>query len=92
MINLSVSIFMLMRANFQYFYILERKTLWSSPQGMPSASQWDVSEYFKIISFKFLILKTFRIFVLSVKDLKTSLGTSEYTGGEDVRLLPLFEK
>jgi hypothetical protein len=32
------------------------------------------------------------MFVLSVKDVKTSLGTSEYTGGENVRLLTLFEQ
>ncbi len=30
--------------------------------------------------------------MLSVKDVKTSLGTSEYTGGENVRLLTLFEQ
>ena len=32
------------------------------------------------------------MFALSVKDKKTSLGTSEYTGGEDVRLLTRFEQ
>ena len=54
-------------------------------------SQWDVSECsVKKFSLKFEYFKTFCIFVVSVKDIKTSLGTSEYTGGEDVRLLTLL--
>jgi hypothetical protein len=75
--------------------MIERKTHLSFPAGMLSASHWDVSECsLQKIGFKIEFFQTFCIFTLSVKDTKTSLGTSEYTGGENapkafgIRLLP----